>query len=51
MNSKSFIRVVEFLYALKLMIAVSKRLKPGDLIALEKIVDEMEMLRRKETNK
>lgn len=42
MNTESHIRITEFLYTLKLVIEISRKLTEEDLKSLEKIVEVMQ---------
>lgn len=44
-DTKSTIRVTEFLYALRLVIQASEKLTDEDMEMLEKIVDKMEEIK------
>ena len=46
-SADSAIRVTEFLYAWRLVIEASKKLTVEDMVILEKIVDEMEGLKKR----
>lgn len=45
-SSDSTVRVTEFLYALRLVIYASKKLTGEDMVMLEKIVKEMEEIKK-----